>query len=1117
MGEQRCHFTHQDTGLYVGPGNHAALKHITCYYWKLTGHCRKEEDECLYAHEDTGILALQPVRESQNRPWVNSLKDYICPRWEANSECRWGYECAYSHSRSGKSCLELERQSRPANPRDSDSRDGSLPLETTTEDFPKPPWAESVRQNNPISIIKTPNSVEGSLPMINGNQDQFVAPSVKDYAQAPPRLPDAAQASSTMQVLTQQPPREHSPTKQPRTNKTSTPIKHTARRSKISYDPRKRKSTSNTEGAHPTTPGTGMCQSADLPESSSNPDAAAIVSPLKVTTLTNSTGTVGKKQCEHCGKAIFTATTSCKKCFNSGSHDETTDLTNPKTVLDGAARLSNPSSASAEAESQDILDLVEADMENNAHQSKMPDSILQQPVVAKTLKRAAADDNLFVARKKPKVAQMSIDAMTQSLLQENRKVSIPVSGRSTSQSPFSPRRGSLDELTRLALLEKKRSSSGIMAASTSPIPPEEQHRIDEARKAPTEDSLDPSSHPQGTSIVSSAKSPGNRDRSISATSPQPDYDIEAEVPNVRPSADPESSSVDDTDCPTPPEQLIETLITEDNFTEEEHALFTEAYVRNPKAWGKIAESLPGRNHEDCVQHYYTTKKYFNYKRLVKNNMSRDPHRSLKLRQAAKTSAECADSDKHLLNTKFTSRDIENLSLGQENRPTEQDVDKISAGETTRGNPTVRTREESPDPITSNSAAHQVQSLHPQSVAQSNGLANGARELQSPISFHRCDECTRDHKRCLHGLDGSLDPEKCAKSIEENNNECSTNHNVSTEEWGLSVNAACLDLDQQVSTEARHDPLCMPRCEIVMTQLAECRDYLSLGHATATMEESDEDDPFIQIPTSFTLGQSVMTETSSLSEIESNSRLRGDINRPSYSSLSSASPSEQTDQSAKIRDNGSQVPRPLGATETELHAWTKEDEAHAIARLRARGVMFEPDPNSDEDMTDAPFEQPRHRHVDPLWRRPQKSFDLFEVDPSLQLIEGDGLPRQKQAPTMKQLIGHLLEYQCQKRRKEFGDPHQEVSRIVEDVEVEVVVQHQSQQPLDLWEPNVESRATTMGFREFVGIPQTPVVSLGSKREEVIFKEGNDARPRSANGSTRARRVLEEDKFPFIYPK
>lgn len=55
----------------------------------------------------------------------------------------------------------------------------------------------------------------------------------------------------------------------------------------------------------------------------------------------------------------------------------------------------------------------------------------------------------------------------------------------------------------------------------------------------------------------------------------------------------------------------------DNFSPEEHSLFCEAFVKYPKKFGYISRYMGGlRSSEECVIHYYLTKKGVNYKNLI---------------------------------------------------------------------------------------------------------------------------------------------------------------------------------------------------------------------------------------------------------------------------------------------------------------------------------------------------------------------------------------------------------------------------------------------------------------------------------------------------------------------
>ncbi|KAJ5382041.1 uncharacterized protein N7496_004469 [Penicillium cataractarum] len=59
-----------------------------------------------------------------------------------------------------------------------------------------------------------------------------------------------------------------------------------------------------------------------------------------------------------------------------------------------------------------------------------------------------------------------------------------------------------------------------------------------------------------------------------------------------------------------------------DFTPEEHQLFTDAFMAYPKKWGKIADSLPGRDFKQCIIHYYLTKEEIKYKAKLNKRWSR---------------------------------------------------------------------------------------------------------------------------------------------------------------------------------------------------------------------------------------------------------------------------------------------------------------------------------------------------------------------------------------------------------------------------------------------------------------------------------------------------------------
>ncbi|KAI4212075.1 MAG: hypothetical protein LQ351_005257, partial [Letrouitia transgressa] len=55
----------------------------------------------------------------------------------------------------------------------------------------------------------------------------------------------------------------------------------------------------------------------------------------------------------------------------------------------------------------------------------------------------------------------------------------------------------------------------------------------------------------------------------------------------------------------------------DDYTAEEHEIFLENYILNPKKWGMIADAIPDRDYQSCIQHYYLTKARVEYKEKEK--------------------------------------------------------------------------------------------------------------------------------------------------------------------------------------------------------------------------------------------------------------------------------------------------------------------------------------------------------------------------------------------------------------------------------------------------------------------------------------------------------------------
>ncbi|KAL8725878.1 MAG: hypothetical protein Q9166_007075 [cf. Caloplaca sp. 2 TL-2023] len=92
-------------------------KHLTCFYWAKNGTCRYTDDECAYAHYNTGIIAHDPMHsqnvttDKQSNPKESNPREQsglppsrslTCFFWARNRKCnRSDEECSYAHYDTG--------------------------------------------------------------------------------------------------------------------------------------------------------------------------------------------------------------------------------------------------------------------------------------------------------------------------------------------------------------------------------------------------------------------------------------------------------------------------------------------------------------------------------------------------------------------------------------------------------------------------------------------------------------------------------------------------------------------------------------------------------------------------------------------------------------------------------------------------------------------------------------------------------------------------------------------------------------------------------------------------------------------------------------------------------
>ncbi|KAJ5737840.1 uncharacterized protein N7483_002965 [Penicillium malachiteum] len=113
----------------------------------------------------------------------------------------------------------------------------------------------------------------------------------------------------------------------------------------------------------------------------------------------------------------------------------------------------------------------------------------------------------------------------------------------------------------------------------------------------------------------SAQQELERRRTKMATA-RPDLSREAVIPDMLEPREKKACVFKDVNNTVDPDQALQVFAFHpppNDFTEQEHSKFTDAFMSDPKKWGKIAEALPGRDFQQCILHYYLTKEEIKYK------------------------------------------------------------------------------------------------------------------------------------------------------------------------------------------------------------------------------------------------------------------------------------------------------------------------------------------------------------------------------------------------------------------------------------------------------------------------------------------------------------------------
>ncbi|KIW51521.1 hypothetical protein, variant 2 [Exophiala xenobiotica] len=1056
LAEAHCEFAHNDTGRSAPFGSQRA-KDFTCPRW-LSGICLKTETDCQYAHANTGLYVGADHKASK--------KHITCYYWYTAGRCRLADEvCLYAHEDTGIVAWQPTKEAQ------------AKPGEPCLKSYTCPRWearehCKWVGKTCPYAHWPGGKSC---LTMDEPPESRQSAETPPPQASIPPWAKSARRSPVALRATIAFPDR----VSQISTEEIDQPFSLSSesfvgQRQKLPSEPSNLNV--NAQSAAADSPIKHKAKRSNV-DPRKRKIASTMSSRVPIPTLTlpaamsptmSQTIPAGKKSCEICQKTIFN-TSRCVECSDgtTGSNEAA-----PSAEVSVSMTQTNISSFVEDGVPEEVI-------EDDIHISlRRPpnDALLREALVANRLKRSAPEDNLFVS-KKPKLSLSALEQV------KDAAAGACVSGPAGATGE---RRQSLEELTRQAMIEKEKSTDTQQAGPQLELVEQTQTETDAVQET---SHLHPSGPPSLTTPGQNKGVDPSQDESARTTgrshiNPEPPYS---------------------------------------KFSKNEHEVFSVAYAQYPGNFEKIAEFFPRRTMQDCFKHYRITRHRDNAPTDIHN-----PGTAPSVDSQLSSEQSSVDDRTSVLHTQ-TGRAMAGPNVV---RPESQHLSEQSVPVTAGGDSRILLTTFSPNAS--------------QNVLLPNGL------------LKRCCNCSKGHKRCFHDMTGNLDAEKCSRFLREHNNQYPGRNKVARREWneivrvartalsdepesqsadtpfnqddhvedGASVNGEVMDVDELVSQSADtpvnqdEDRECGSSTNVEVVDLNELED-----------EEGDSEDdiPLLQVRR-----QSYRRQQSGTPQHSATSRAEyGDVRQ--ISGLTAVNDMQETGISDPWRASTSS--RPLfeksisveGASNGLLspfqppiagpglqRPWSKADKAKAIRKLQARGVVFESD--SDEEMDDDPVYELPSRRIDPLWQ-PQQSMDLLEIDRwRAQKFERRSYASSEVRPYKKQIVGNLLKYQCRDRRRRFGNPHQEISRHVPDVEVRAWVQRNLQEG-QLEVPELVEEEKMMTFRQFIGIPETPVIVQGRNKDELAFMEGKGGQEKTRYGTgiaaLRSRRKKEEDKFPFVY--
>ncbi|WEW56263.1 hypothetical protein PRK78_001705 [Emydomyces testavorans] len=188
---------------------------------------------------------------------------------------------------------------------------------------------------------------------------------------------------------------------------------------------------------------------------------------------------------------------------------------------------------------------------------------------------------------------------------------------------YRPWRLAVDAMDRKRAAEEKKTATSVPltppAASTSAT----INPILEGRRGYRMNSeLDFQNALKASTITAEEENARRKDKEATA---RPDLSREVLIPDMLDPIQKNASEFQDTNQMVDPTKAFEVFafhLPPDNFTAEEHKIFTDTFMAHPKKWGKIAQALPGRTFQQCINHYYLTKDEMKYKAKLNKKWAR---------------------------------------------------------------------------------------------------------------------------------------------------------------------------------------------------------------------------------------------------------------------------------------------------------------------------------------------------------------------------------------------------------------------------------------------------------------------------------------------------------------